>query len=123
MKVLWYQSQAAKKAEKLTRLLEGISTDHDCRFADSICELAKSLKMPGQRPQAAVLLVADREELNQLVTVSEDFKGVRTIILLPDLEPDTIGSALCLRPSYYASNSSEPGAVRSVLEKIAAHTQ
>ena len=122
MKVLWYQSLPADHVANFSELLAKISIDYDCRVVDSISALEKFLKQPGERPQAAVMLVADHGELEQLINICNELNGMRTIILLPDLESDTIGSALGMRPSFYASHAAPPEVVRSVLDKIATHT-
>ena len=122
VKVLWYQSLSAGEESKSGLLPEGLFAGHEYRRAGSIGDLDTCLKQLGERPQVAVLWVSDRKELEQLTAISEDIKGVRTIVLLPDLEMETIGSALCLRPSFYASNSVGSETVRSVLEKIASQS-
>ena len=122
MEVLCYQSPEAEKAKRFEHFFDGVSSGYDCRLAGSIHELIDYLKKPGRRPQAAVFWVADREELEQLAGLEEDLSGVKNILLLPDLETETVGRALCLRPCFYAANTVAPETVLSVLQKIDANS-
>ena len=122
VKVLWFQEVPLEAGRDFERIFEDISPNHQVLRAASLPELGHSLAMPGKRPQVAVLVISDHEVLDRLVGMSDYFAGIRTVLLLPDLNRDTVGQALSLRPSYYDSYLGQASCVRSVLDKIAARS-
>ena len=54
----------------------------------------------------AVIMVAEREELVALGHLKNTWDRLKTILVLPDSEPETVSLAHALRPSYIAFTGS-----------------
>ena len=80
--------------------------------------LAERLKAPQEGGVIAVLQANSQEDLSALFSIRHRLENIKTIILAPDREEETIALAHQLRPRFlgYINNDLYP--VAAVLEKM-----
>ena len=66
----------------------------------------------------AVIMVADKEELTSLAQRNKTWDRLKTILVLPDSEPETVTLGHVLRPVYMAFASNDFSDIAAVLKHI-----
>ena len=84
----------------------------------TIGSLAHRLRQPRYDATIAVLLAANREDLYDLLSIRDLFRGISIILILPDRNADTIAKGHKLRPRFLTYKDSNFGAITAVLGKM-----
>jgi hypothetical protein len=119
MDMIFY-SPAAGKAEKrlgamFEKLIPGVKTK-TCRTIDALSN--RLSQPPNNDLTIAVLLAADKVDLFNLSSISEQFHDARIIVVAPDQDKDTIALAHRLRPRLLTYTDSDFAEVFAVLNNI-----
>ncbi len=121
MKLLLYASLENERI-RLEECVRGLAQNPDFDAIVSIDELAKRLRQPINTYALAIILIASREELDNILITSKRFSGLKTIVIIPDRNPTTITAALKLYPrymTYLESNFEDVSLVANhMLEKL-----
>jgi len=118
VKILFY-SRAREGCERAIE--EGLSTlvsGERLEVYRSIEDLSNRLHRLLDRDAIAILQVRAKEELLDLVSISDLLQDVRIILLLPDREDETISLAHRLRPRFLSYTNADPSDVFAVLSKM-----
>jgi hypothetical protein len=65
-----------------------------------------------------ILHAADRTDLDEILSIRQLLDDLRTILILPDRDHDTIAQGLTLRPRYLSFTDGDFGDVSAVLAKM-----
>lgn len=65
-----------------------------------------------------ILLAANTDDLNELVTLRNDFNSFRLILILADSDSETIHKALLLQPSFITFLEEETVSLTAVVRKM-----
>ena len=84
----------------------------------SIEELARGLHRLYDNDTIVLLRAQDREELLHIVSLRDLLQGLRVILLIPDLEKETISLAHSLRPRFLSNGESDFSDTMGVLRKM-----
>jgi hypothetical protein len=118
VKILFYSSTSQGCG---IRIEEGLSTlvpGESVEVYRSIDDLANRLKRLLDHDAIAILQVRAKEELLDLVSISNLLQDVRVILLLSDREEETISLAHRLRPRFLANSESGFSDTMSVVRKM-----
>jgi DNA-binding NarL/FixJ family response regulator len=116
--MIFYSPAEGKAEERLGAMIEklipGVMTK-TCRTIDA---LSNRLSQLHNDLTIAVLLAADKADLFNLSSISEQFHDARIIVVAPDQDKDTVALAHRLRPRLLTYTDSDFAEVFAVLNNI-----
>jgi hypothetical protein len=121
MKMLLYSEKEDDKTEFLTRETEDLVWEEPIEVCQTIEALRHRLTRLGSSPDIAVIMVREKKELKMIVSLKDLLADVRTIVILPDREEDTISQGHKLYPRFLTYMDSDFGEVAAVLKKMMAN--
>ncbi len=89
---------------------------HTCR---EMSDFEERLRDPRLATDLVVLVPANERELDEFAALRELYDDTRIILFLSERNPGMLTKGHSLRPRFMAFPDTEPGVVRSVLEKMA----
>ena len=81
-------------------------------------ELSRRLKHPGRGVSIGILAPGSRQELLEFLARRDLFRDLRTIIIAPDHEAETIALAHQLRPRFLTYLNGDDGDLAAVIGKM-----
>jgi len=118
MKVLLYARESAEPGNKLQNFLETHVPGSNPEVYHTIEGLAERLKAPHRGEVVAVLQANSQEDLAALLSIRHRLQDIKTILLAPDREEETIALAHQLRPRFLSYINNDLYDVAAVLEKM-----
>ncbi len=118
MKVLLYARETAETENRLQRFLESHLPWSKMEVFRTIEGLGERLKAPHGGEMVAVLQANTQEDLAALLSIHHRLQGIKTILLAPDREEETIARAHQLRPRFLGYTHNDLHGVAAVLEKM-----
>ena len=112
---------AAAEADQ-ERLVAAVRTAipaEEMEVHQSLEGLHARLARPGKKNDAAVILAASRQELRKFLAISHLLAQVRTVLILPDSEAETVALGHRLRARYLGYADTDLSDLAAVLEKMA----
>ncbi len=82
-------------------------------------DFAARLRRPKDAPSIALVWNPTRQDLGELVEMRDYLIGVRTLLVLPDEEPETVALAHRIFPAYIAYVEDGVSEIVSVLKRLA----
>jgi hypothetical protein len=117
-KVLYYKGCRHEDTERLQKILEATLHDQRLDIHETVEGLSGRLRQIGNGVGIAVLFVAGREDLMNILEISDLLHDISTILILPDGAGDIVAKALTLRPRFLSYVHSNYMDVAKVLDKI-----
>ena len=118
MNLLLYSSMPEGSGERLEKAVGSLVPNERFRIHRTVGELFQGLRQPGNAPAIAILQVADKRDLQDLIFVRDYLGEARLILILPDMEEETVARAHQLRPRVLMKRSSDCSEILAVLEKM-----
>ncbi len=118
MNLLLYSNSTGSAEQKIESALKGVSIEHYHRVETFLSRL----KQP-TFDVTAVVAIPDRASLAKLVRQRDLLTHLRTILVLPDTDNDTITEAHKLYPRFIAYLDDNLNAVAEVLRRMNHHKQ
>lgn len=106
---------AGQRLEELARKIQASASVHVVRQLEDI---RPALLYRWEEIGVAVLLAATRQELLDLKAMWSLFEDLRTILILPDGEKETVAMAHTMRPRFISCGDRDLRDVKAVLEKM-----
>jgi len=100
MKLFLYTTASQGVAEQVRTVLQSSVPEGGIEVYRTINDLSRRLRLPKDDATIVVLLLASREDVLDLLAIRHLFRNVRIILVVPDLEDETIALAHRLRPRY-----------------------
>ena len=100
MKVFLYTTAVEKVARLVKQALEPAVPKGILETYRSASRFARRLRQPKDDFTIVVLLLGSPEDFLDLLTIRHLLRGVRTIVIVPDTQEETIAMAHRLRPRY-----------------------
>jgi len=122
MNVLLYSTTKGRIEREVEGLVEALVPREKleiCRTAD---DLYNRLCAPVDDLGAAVLLACDRKDLSDMLSMKELIWRLRAILILPDMEADSISKAYALQPRFVGYVDSNLLVVSAMLNKMLENT-
>jgi len=120
MKLLIFASNNRETRERLLGLTLGLEGLDSVDLYGSREALARGLRQPPFLESLALIAPANREELDGIVSLGQLLSAVRTILILPDQNSDTISRGLLVRPHFLSFADGDLSVVAAVLARLAA---
>ena len=99
MKLLLFASSEDDRA-RLEKCIKELARNPAFDTVVSLDELTGSLCQHINAYVISILLIANREELDKILSIEKLLNGLKTIVIIPDRKPMTISAALKLHPRY-----------------------
>ncbi len=121
MGLLFYSAPGDAFAEKIREKIETELPSKKIEIFCSIEALSLRLQDPKDKPDIAVLNASSREELLELVCLSELLQDIRILLILPDRNPATVARGHKLRPRFISDRENDCGEITIILKRLLAH--
>ena len=118
MKVVFYINAAGKTGLRLQKMIRDLVPDRRKETYSAIDSLAPRLRQHAYNIAAVVLLITSREDLSNILRIRHLFQNIKTILILPDRENETITKGHRLRPRFLSYADRNFVEVAVVLEKM-----
>jgi len=118
MKIIVYAKEGNVKGEFLKELIDGIVPQANMEAYTTISDLSSRLHAPQLEFNIVVLIAADKEDLENILTIKPLLDNIRLILVLPDRQSETVRLGHSLHPRYLSFNDSPASDVVSVLTKM-----
>jgi hypothetical protein len=116
--VIFYAAVKNRRETRILNQIEAVMPTESIMICRSTQELSRYLMRPLNEVLAVVLLVADKEDLAEILSLRDVLHETRVILLLPDSENETTVKAHRLRPRLLTFADDDSGAVAAVLGRI-----
>lgn len=107
-----------KYAVRLRGIIESLVPKDNWEIFRTVETLSFRLRRPGYRPAIAVFLASSRKDLADILSIHDLLCDIRTILILPDREDDTVALGHALYPRFLSYIDSDFKDVAAVLEKM-----
>jgi hypothetical protein len=118
MKLLLYAKRTNGDAKRLQCAIKGVTPLCQTEICRSVTSLSQRLRQRISDLTVIVLCAFEREELSEILALSDWLRDFRTILILPDRENDTIAQGLLLRPRFFSFADSDFSDVSAVLARM-----
>lgn len=118
MDLLFYASDTEDIGNPLWKLFQGLEYPYKREFFLKVDDFVNRLRRPISDPAIAVILVANYEDLEAFLAIRDLLDRVRTILILPDRNKDTINKGLALFPRFLTHVDGNFDWVEEVLHKM-----
>jgi hypothetical protein len=103
---------------KLHDVIETLGLQEQSEIYRTIDDLTRRLCCPEGRPQIGVILAPSPEDLMEVLSIQDLLHNLRTLLILPDNEYDTVTQGHTLRPRFLTDTEGNFGDLAEVLRKI-----
>jgi hypothetical protein len=118
MDVVFYSSRGGAEEERLQKVIESVVPGWKKELCRTIDDLSERLLQPKNDLSIALLLTAQREDIVELLSMSNLFRNSRIILIAPDRDKETIAIAHRLRPRLLTYIDSDFADVFTVLANM-----
>jgi hypothetical protein len=119
MSVMMYSAKAEGRTKELELFLKELVSPGRLDVFRSVEGLAERLREPWQEKPIVLIWVHDQDELLDLVSMREELRDIRLILVVPDAGKDTLSLAHRLWPSYLSfADDDNHEKMRAVLQKM-----
>lgn len=116
--ILVYTKKGEAVGERLQRVIATLAPRKETEIYQTIDSLSRRLHQPIHNFGIAILLAATREELQDILSLRDLLSDVRSILVLPDREGDTIAQGHTLSPRFVTYTDSDFVELAAVLSKM-----
>lgn len=118
MSVILYLPQKERSEEQLLQIIIEAIPDQKIEIYSSLDELSDRLHQPMPDIGVAVLYVANRSELMEIIYLGDYLDELKVVLVLPDSDPEFLEKAYILCPRFIAATESDFKHLGSVLKKM-----
>jgi len=118
MKLICYTKRPGGMRSRLGHAIASVLPSEQVVNCSDLNKLRGWLNRADSRPETMVLAAEDHADLSELLGLADAIHDVRTVLVLPDLETETVRAALVLRPSFFTHCQGTFGDLQAVLTKL-----
>jgi hypothetical protein len=118
MDLVLYSPGNGSAEERLQRVIESVVPGWERAVCRSIDDLSERLLQPKNDLTITCLLAAKKEDIEELLPMSNLFRNTRIILIVPDWDKETLAAAHQLRPRLLTHSDSDFAEVFTVLTKM-----
>lgn len=119
MSVLLFLTESNNSVfEPLRAVVEDSVPDGILQISDSLTDLPDRLRAVRNGARIAVLVARNREELEELISLDYLFDDILIILVLPDLQKDTLSRAYKLYPRFITDMNGDLNTISAVIRKM-----
>jgi hypothetical protein len=115
MALIVYSTKTEDAGERLLSVIGLLIPENKFEVCRSISELTQRLRQPVFNPTIAILLASTREELQDILSTRDLLWDTKIILIVPDMNRDTIAKGHTLRPRFVCDCNSDFVDVAAVL--------
>lgn len=121
--VLFYIPSERKDNKKIYSLVDKVSLIARTKIFENIDDLHRRLCQPAINPTIAVLLVFEKKDLLDIISIRHRLSDLPFILVLPDREKDMTSMGYALTPRFLTYMDNDLVEVESVLAKMLGNYQ
>ena len=118
MDLVLYSPVNGSAEERLQRVIESVLPAWGGPVCRSIDDLSGRLLQPKNDLTITCVLAAKKEDIENLLPMSNLFRNTRIILIVPDWDKETLAAAHLLRPRLLTHSDSDFAEVYTVLTKM-----
>jgi hypothetical protein len=118
MKVFLYTTAVEKVARLVRQAIESAIPEGTLETYRSPGNFAQRLRQPKDDLTIVVLLLASSEDFLDVLAIQHLFRDVRTIVVVPDTQEETIAMAHSLRPRYLTYIDGNFSGLSTVVDRL-----
>lgn len=118
MSIVLYSNEPGDVAQRLQKIIKDLRPEEKMEFFQTIDLLTERLRKPRGDMNIAVLLSVNRADLLEILSIKDLFEDIRTILILPDRDDETIARGHRLRPRFITFMDSDFKDFAAVLRKM-----
>ena len=118
MDLVLYSPVNGSSEERLQKVIESVIPGWEETVCRTLDDLSGRLLQPKNDLTIACLLAAKREDVVELLPMSNLFRNTRIILIVPDWDKETLAAAHQLRPRLLTYSDSDFADVFTVLTKM-----
>ncbi len=105
-------------SKRLQKVIEGTVSQERLEIFQTYKDFLKRLQRLPRKIDVAVLLAQSNDQLLELVSLKDYLEDIRIILILPDMERETISKGHLLRPRFVDCAREDFSTVGAVLAKM-----
>ncbi len=118
MNIFFYASTMSTAGKHYLKKLLGISELENITILPEGSLFLSPLALKLRSGDLIILFVADKQELDKLVTLRNEFNDFRIILILVNSDSETIRKAHLLQPSFITFLEEKTVTIKAVIKKI-----
>jgi hypothetical protein len=118
MRLLFYARPDDRDGKRLQASVYSVIPEKDIEVFRELDDFEARLRAPLDRDSLAVLLAADRQEMERLLTLRDFLRDVHIVLAIPDLEESTLELAHRLLPRFLCKKDNDFSDLEKVLTKV-----
>ncbi len=115
MAFLFYSDASDKAGKQLQKLIQTRIPEESVEVYRTFNAITRRLNKPLNGLRIAVLSISSTEELSHILSLSNVLCDMRSILILPDRNQETVTKGHLLRPRFLTYADSDPAEVITVL--------
>lgn len=123
MKALLFLPHVNMIGARLLETIEGLAINEKIEIYRRIDSLAQRLREPTYNIDVSILMIANKEQLSGILIIKEQLRNIKTILILPDREYETLSKGHELYPRFISFIDGDFKDVGAVLEKMIKNKQ
>ena len=118
--IIFFSTSCGEVEERLMRTIEAVAVGMNIKTYRTIDSLSEGLRQPRNWDDVAILLTSSRVELHylNLISLRTLLWDMRTIVILPDSNPETVAKGHILRPRFLSYCDGDFMDVAAVLSRM-----
>ena len=121
MNVIFYLSTTDKTQEWIYEVIKRAPAEADTEVFRSIGNFSRRLRQPSDGFAVAVLVVGNKEDLANIISIRHLLSEIPIILILPDRAVDITAAGFSLVPRFLTYADGNKAEVGAVLEKMFAN--
>jgi hypothetical protein len=102
MKLLLYSNGNGGNTERLLNAIRGLAPDQETEVHQTVSSLMRRIRQRKGDVAVVILCACSREDLAGVLSIRELLHDLRTILILPDRDSNTLAQGLTLRPRFFS---------------------
>jgi hypothetical protein len=117
-KLIFYSKDKNKFGMELEKILGELASKRNVEICRTIRDLTSRLRIPLSESAIAVLIVADKEDLQSMLSIQSLLINMRIVLILPDRNDGTVEAGHGLHPRYLSFKDNSLKDIKSVLTRM-----
>ena len=118
MNLIFYSREDDESSRQVMDRLRRGAEGERLVICRTVSEISKTLFQSTYNALAAVLTIADGEDLQEVLSIQDVLQSVKVILILPDAQKDFMSQLHVLHPRLLVQRDEDPGKVAAVIRKI-----
>jgi hypothetical protein len=118
LKILLYLPHEDAIGDRLLRTIEGLAINKKIEIYRKIYLLTQRLTEPTYDIDVSILMIPNKKQLTGILLICELLRDIKTILILPDRERDTISRGHELYPRFVSYIDSDFNDLGAILENM-----